>query len=111
MDTLLTILAVAGIGAAAWHVMRAAFRFLRQKASGLWTDELARTHARRGDVTALKEMERRGAEVARARRRATVEAAGWVALLVVPALTPWSRAIYAAYAVLWAIPVLRRRSP
>lgn len=111
MNTLLTILAIAGIGAAAWHVVRAAFRLLRQKASGFWTDELARTHARRGDVTALEETRRRAAEVARARRRATAEAVGWVALLLVPALTPWTRTIYAVYAVLWLVPALRRRSP
>ena len=108
---LLTILAVAGIGAAAWHVVRAAFRFLRHEASGIWTEELARTHARRGDVTSLEEDWRRAGVVARRRRRALVEGAGWLALLAVPALTPWARSIYAAYAVLWAAPVLRRRSP
>ena len=111
MDTLLTILALAGIGAAAWHVMRAAFRFLRQEASGIWTDELARTHARRGDVTALQESRLRAEQVARARRRAVAEGVGWLALLAVPALTPWARSIYAIYAVLWLFPVLRRRSP
>ena len=111
METLLTVLALAGIGAAAWPVVRAAFRFLRQEASGLWTDELARTHARRGDVTALEEARRRAVEVARRRRRAVAEGVGWLALLAVPALTPWARPIYASYAVLWAVPFLARRSP
>ena len=111
MDTLLTILAVAGIAAAAWHVVRAAFRFLRQEASGIWTDELARTHARRGDVTALEEAQREAAAVARRRRRAAVEGAGWLALLAAPALTAWARPIYASYALLWTLPFLRRRSP
>ncbi|MBW3551969.1 MAG: hypothetical protein KY466_00590 [Gemmatimonadetes bacterium] len=111
MEIILTILALAGIGAAAWHVVRAVFRFLRQEASGLWTDELARTHARRGDVTALEETKRRATEVARRRRRAVAEGVGWLALLAVPALTPWARPIYAAYAVLWAVPFLGRRSP
>lgn len=111
MNTLLTILAVAGIAAAAWHVVRAAFRFLRQEASGIWTEELARTHARRGDVTALEDTKRRAEAVARLRRRAAVEGFGWLALLAVPALTAWTRAIYATYAVLWVLPLVRRRSP
>ena len=111
MDTILTILAVAGVGAAAWHLVRAAFRFLRQEASGIWTDELARTHARRGDVTALEEAKRQAEMVARGRRRAMAEAVGWLALLAAPALTSWARPIYASYAVLWLLPFLRRRSP
>jgi hypothetical protein len=111
VNTILTILAVAGIGAAAWHVVRAAFRFLWQEASSLWADELSRTHARRGDVTALEESKRRGAVVARLRRRALAEGIGWLVLLVTPPLTPWARQIYAAYALFWTLPYLRRRSP
>lgn len=111
MNTLLTILALAGIAAAAWHVLRAAFRFLRQEATGIWTDELARTRARRGDVTGLQETQRQAELVARTRRRALAEGVGWLALLTVPALTPWARTIYAAYAVLWTLPFLGRRSP
>lgn len=111
MNTILTILAVAGVAAAAWHVVRAAVRLLWQEASGLWADELSRTHARRGDVTALEESKRRAAVVALRRRRALAEGIGWTALLIAPALTPWTRLIYAAYAALWTLPYLRRRSP
>lgn len=111
MDTILTILAMAGIGAAAWHVVRAAFRFLRQEATGLWADELARTHARRGDVTALEESQRKRQAMVRARRRVLAEGVGWLVLLLVPSFTPWGRVIYAGYAVLWTLPLLRRRSP
>ena len=110
MNTILTILAVAGIGAAAWHVVRAAFRFLRQEATGIWADELSRTHARRGDVTALEEARRQRQAVLRARRRVLTEGVGWLALLLVPSFTPWGRTIYAGYAVLWLLPLLRRRS-
>jgi hypothetical protein len=90
VDTILTLLAAAGIAAAVWHLVTAAFRFLRHGASDLWTGELARTHARRGDVTSL-------------------EAVGWLILLLAPPLTPWARHVYAAYAVLWLVPALRRR--
>lgn len=111
MDTLLTILAVAGVGAAVWHVVRSGFRILRHGATGLWAEELARTRARRGDVTGVQESRGRTEEIARVRRRVVMEGAGWLVLLVVPALTPWARPIYAVYAVLWAMPFLRRRSP
>ena len=109
MNTLLTILALAGIAAAAWHVVRAAFRFLRQEATGIWTDELARTRARLGDVTGLQETRREAVVVAGRRRRAIAEGVGWLALLAVPYLTPWARTIYASYAVLWLLPFARRR--
>lgn len=111
MNTILTILAVAGIGAAAWHVVRAAFRLLRHEVTGFWADEVAHTHARRGDVTALEETRRERERALRARRRVAAEAVGWLALLLVPSFTPWARSIYAGYAVLWTLPVLRRRAP
>jgi hypothetical protein len=109
VDTILTILAAAGIGAAAWHVVRAAFRFLRHGADTVWANELGRAGARRGDLTAVQESARERAGAARA--RAVAETAGWLALLVVPALTPWSRPVYASYALLWALPAVRRRGP
>ncbi|NIP82562.1 MAG: Cmx/CmrA family chloramphenicol efflux MFS transporter, partial [Gemmatimonadetes bacterium] len=51
MTTVTSLLAVAGVAAAAWHLVRAAFRFLRAGATGIWADEMGRTHARRGDLT------------------------------------------------------------
>lgn len=108
---ILTILAIAGVAAAAWHVVRAAFRFLRQEATGIWADELSRTHARRGDLTSLEQARQEREAAARQRRRVLAEAVGWLALLLVPSFTPWGRMIYAGYAVLWTLPLLRRRSP
>lgn len=110
MDTILTLLAATGIAAAVWHVVRAAFRFLRHGATGLWTGEIARTHARRGDVTALGEASEAREASDRQRLRSGAEAVGWLILLLVPPLTPWARHIYAAYTVLWLVPALRRRS-
>ena len=109
MNAILTILAVAGIAAAAWHVLRAAVRFLSREAAGLWSDELARTRARRGDVTGLQDARREKSGLARLRRRALGEALGWTALLLAPAVTPWARTIYATYVVLWLVPFLGRR--
>jgi hypothetical protein len=111
MDILLNLLALIGIAAAVWHVVRAAFRFLGHGAAGMWTDEVARTHARRGDVTALEDSRRQREAVARRKTRAGVEAVGWLILLLVPPLTPWGRHIYAAYTLLWLVPALRGRKP
>jgi hypothetical protein len=108
VNTLLIILAVAGVAAALWHLVRAAFRFLKGGADGVWTDELARTHARRGDVTAMDDARRASESVARRRVRAGAEAVGWLILLIVPTLTPWGTEIYAAYIVLWLVPALGR---
>jgi hypothetical protein len=109
VNTILTIVAVLGIAAAIWHVVRATFRFLGHGAAGMWSDELARTHARRGDVTALEEARIQGDSVARRKARAGAEAIGWLILLLAPPLTPWARHVFAAYALLWLIPAVRSR--
>jgi len=106
--TLLNLLALAGGAAAAWHLVRAALRWVGGGASGVWADEMARTHARHGDLTSLEERQR---ERARARRRtwwAALAAVSWLVLLVVPPFTSWPRAVYAAYSVFWVGPALRR---
>lgn len=108
MDTVLTLLAVAGIATAAWHLLRAAFRFLQQAAGRIWADEMAQIHARRGDLTALRERERERNQATRSLARSGLVTLGWLALLVGPALTGWGRPIYAAYAVLLLGPALRR---
>lgn len=110
MDIILTILAVTGVAAAVWHLVRAAFRFLRYGATGFWADELARTHARRGDVTSMEDARHDRATTARWKARAGVEAVGWLILLLVPPLTPWARHIYAAYTLLWLVPAVRGRA-
>jgi hypothetical protein len=107
VSTVLNILAAAGIAAAAWHLVRAAFRFLRAGATGLWAEELGRTHARRGDLTSLEESERDRSEAARSRSWHGVEALAWLVVLVAPVLTPWATALYAVCALLWLVPVVR----
>lgn len=108
MDIILNVLAFIGIAAAIWHLVRAAFRFLGHGAAEVWADELARTHARKGDVTSLEETQREREAVSRWKTRTGGEAVGWLILLVVPPLTPWGRHIYAAYTLLWLVPALRR---
>ncbi|MFW5951511.1 MAG: hypothetical protein ACOCVZ_05280 [Gemmatimonadota bacterium] len=107
MDTLLTLLAVAGGAGAAWHLLRAALRFLEGGAHGIFAGEMERTHARRGDLTSLEEQRREREAARRASRRAALVALGWLALLAVPSLTPWPRRVFAAYSVVWLGPLAR----
>lgn len=111
METVLTLLAAAGIAAAAWHLVRAAFRFLREAAAGIWADEMARTYARRGDLTALEEQERERSEATRSGTRSGLVAMGWLTALALPTFTPWARTLYAALALLLLEPAVRRLKP
>lgn len=108
MQTVLTLLALTGFAAAAWHLVRAAFRFLGRAAAGIWADEMSQTHARRGDLTALEESRRERARATRSGARSGLVAAGWLAALVAPALTPWPVPVYAAYSLLLLEPAVRR---
>lgn len=108
MSTLLNLLAVAGGAAAAWHLVRAASRFLSGGVSGIWAEEMARTHARTGDLTSLDEKQRERARTARSARWAAFEVVAWLGVLALPAFTAWPRAIYAGYTLLWAGPTVRQ---
>lgn len=104
----MNLLAALGGGAAIWHLVRAALRLVGGGVSGVWADEMARTHARHGDLTSLDERRREHARARRRARRAALEVAGWLALLAIPAFTSSPRAIYAGYALLWVPPAIRR---
>lgn len=107
MDTVLNVLAVVGIAAAAWHMVWAAFRFLREGATGVWAGALERTHARRGDITSMQERRRERADAGRSRSWYGVVALAWLVVLVVPMLTPWGRGLYAGCSLLWLSPLVR----
>jgi hypothetical protein len=108
VNTLLNLLAVVGSAAAAWHMIRAASRFLRGGAKGIWTEEMGRTHARRGDLTALGDAQRDRREASAETRRSGLLALGWFLVLALPSLTSLARPIYAACSVLWLGPLIRR---
>ena len=108
VSTVLDLLAIAGGAAAAWHLVRAALRFLRGGAWRIWADEMGRTHARHGDLTSLEESRQERADAAREGRLGMLESAAWLALLIAPSFTAWPRALYAAYSLLWIGPAARR---
>lgn len=107
VDTVLTLLAAAGVLTTAWQLLRAAVGFLAFAATRIWAGEMAETHARHGDLTALQEDRQEQAAAARSGTRSGLTALVWLALLVGPAFTPWTRTVYAAYSLLLLEPAVR----
>lgn len=105
MKPILDILAIVGFLALVWGLGLAVLQLVRGGVDGLVAGGLAETRARRGDVTGMSEAERHLARARRNRVRSAAFVAGWAALLLVPPLTPWPRAIYGAAAVFWIVHV------
>lgn len=101
MESALILLAVAGIAAVLVRLARALFRTAHSGTEAFVAGETARTRERRGDLTGMREAGRRQERARQERRRRLAGALAWLALLVAPSLTPWSREIYAAYSLLW----------
>ena len=101
MEPVLLILAMAGVSAVLWRLVRATFRLIQRSGEAWIAAGAASSRQRRGDLTGLDEaaaLERR-ARVAR--RNAGLRVAFWLAILLVPPFTPWTLATYAACSVLW----------
>src|SRR5690606_329088 len=101
MVAALLILAVLGFVAVLVLLVRAAFGVLRHGVDAFLAREAVEARARRGDLTGMAEAQDWNRGARRARLRCSVLAALWLAGLVAPAFTPWTREVYAAYAVLW----------
>ena len=84
-------------------------RALGRTAEHVAAGHAADNRARRGDLTGLEEAGAWRTETRRRRRRAWLMGALWAVLLVVPLYTPWSMALYSAYALLWLFEALLRR--
>lgn len=97
----LLVLAVLGFLGGARLAGRAAFGLLRRGVEVYLTTEVEASLARRGDLTALQESGLAQRTARRGRAAAALTFAGTVALLIVPAFTPWTRELYALYAPLW----------
>jgi hypothetical protein len=109
LSTVLGVLALVGVLGILARLARAGLRLGITAAEAAAANGLAEASARRGDLTALDERRRQAAELRRTRRARLAVAAGWAALLVVPAFTPWGREAYAAASLLWLLPRARRR--
>jgi len=107
MSTVLFVLAVFGVLGLLRQVGVAGFGLLRRGVEVYLTSGVEETHARRGDITALREAEGARQLAWRARWVAGLRLGFAVALLVIPPLTPWPRLLYAASSILWFLPPRR----
>jgi hypothetical protein len=103
MEPVLFILAFAGVSALLVRLARASFVLLHRSGQAWLAGEAAKRRHEHGDITGLSEAAAQERSARSARRVAGVEVALWLALLIVPPFTPWTREIYAACAVLWLL--------
>ena len=110
MGPLLLLLALIGFSAVFRQVLVHAFVVLRRGVDGYVARQVAGTRARHGDVTGMQDASTAATAARRRRRQSTLLLAVWVAVLGLPAFTPWPRELYALYSVLWLTPLrpLRR---
>jgi hypothetical protein len=108
MEAALAVLAAIGFFVVAWRLVKAVLRLARLGLDVYAAGELADTRARRGDLTGMEEAKRAAAARKRARWRMVAPAVVWLLLLVLPALTPWTRSLYASYTLFWVLGRLRR---
>jgi hypothetical protein len=104
MDIVLLILAIGGIAAVLRHILTASSKLLRRGLDAYLAGQIADVRANRGDLTGLSDAQDARVRARRLRRGALFMMAVWVALLVVPPLTPWPELLYASYTILWFVP-------
>ncbi|MCI0436400.1 MAG: hypothetical protein L0271_22585 [Gemmatimonadetes bacterium] len=107
MSPIITVFAVFGFFAVMRHGARAFLRLLGRGVETFVAAQETSVRERRGDVTGLQEAVQRHRIARRARLGAVAGVAFWSALLIVPLFTPWTAALYAAFAVLWLLPIHR----
>jgi len=107
MRFILLVFAFLGFVGALRLAGRALLRLLARGVEAFIASEASRTHARRGDITALQAADEMRAATRRNRVQALAIFAGSVALLAVPPFTPWTAVLYACYLPLWLV----QRSP
>ena len=103
MEPLLFILAFAGVSALLVRIARAAFVLLHRSGQAWLASEAASRRQQHGDLTGLSEYAEQERAARAAKRAAAVGFGLWLALLLVPPLTPWTREIYAACSLLWLV--------
>jgi hypothetical protein len=111
MTVLLNVLAALGILAVVLAGFRAVLRMLHGGVEAFVASEVASVRAGRGDLTGMSQAEERRATLRRTRRLYALQVLAWFVLLLAPLFTPWTRELYAGYAVLWLIPRRRVRPP
>lgn len=108
MDVIILMLAVAGFLAALRGLSRSALGLMVRGVEEIVAREATDIQARRGDLTGLQDADAHTARARSRRRRSILAVAFWVVLLLLPPLTPWTAALYAAWSPLWLLPPRRR---
>jgi hypothetical protein len=108
MNVVIVILGVLGFLSVARRVLVALLLAIGTGFENFLAKEATEVRARRGDLTGMQELESQRRAARRSRMAATARLAGWSALLIAPALTPWTAALYACYSPLWLISAARR---
>jgi hypothetical protein len=103
------LLAVIGLVALLLRLGRALLALGLAAAEQTAASGLAEVSARRGDLTGMAERQADEQRLRRARLRAVLLAMLWAALLVVPPIADFARAVYALSAALWFLPQQRLR--
>ncbi|MGH7501529.1 MAG: hypothetical protein ACREL7_07175 [Longimicrobiales bacterium] len=108
MNIVVIILGIFGFLAVARRVLVALLLAIGTGVENFLAKEATEVSARRGDITAMQESESRRRTARRSRTNAIARLAGWSALLIAPALTPWTALLYATYSPLWLLSGARR---
>ncbi len=103
MRAVAAVFAILGFLAVVRLAALALFRIVGRGVEAFVAGQVGDTHARRGDVTGLRNADAARTVARRARRSAFALLATSVGLLLLPMLTPWPRWLYVAYVPLWLV--------
>jgi hypothetical protein len=111
MNLVLFVLSVAGLLAALRRFAQATLRLFKEVVETFVSGEVARARADRGDVTGLMEAREQRQQGRRAVGRSLLEVSFWLVAVIAPLLASVTMEIYAAYSILWVLPLLKRGGP
>lgn len=111
METLVVVLAIAGVGAILRALARTVLRLGIGAAEETAAASMAEASARRGDLTGLAERQRAARMARRHRRTDVLLSIAWLAWLVVPPFAEIAAQAYAFAAPLWLVAPPRVRLP
>jgi polyferredoxin len=104
VQTVVVVLAAAGVLAVVYRLLRALARFVLAFAEVTAASGMAEISARRGDLTTLAERQATERTARQRQWKDLLYIALWLAWLLVPPLTAWPLALYAAAVPLWLLP-------
>ncbi|HET7275522.1 MAG TPA: hypothetical protein VFI91_10205 [Longimicrobiaceae bacterium] len=104
MSTLLTALALAGVLALLFRIVRSGARLALSAAETAAAGGLAEVSARHGDLTAMTERRIAQQRARVARRKGALWMILWLTWLILPLFLGWAEEAFALAAPLWLLP-------